>query len=198
MGTMIFDLPAGLTPDAVDELERASVAGGQDGMPFPSEACVQNGQLSVVRKVDESGALQVPWHVDGHGRFMLSSATLMERPAAYPLVIELARGKVNQLRGQAADWSMGGLLMPAPLGQGISQTAHAFARAIAAQPDPEATGLAQEALEHAHQSAQELVRAYVGQVFSVRPHRQPRLDSGLGCRLQTTPPADPADFSRAF
>ena len=52
---------------------------------------------------------------------MLSSATLMERPKPYPLVIELARGKVNQLRGQAADWGMGGLLMPEILGRSITE-----------------------------------------------------------------------------
>jgi len=198
MGTMNFDLPVGLSSDTLDELERASVAGGQDGMPFPSETCVQDGRLSVARKIDESGSLQVPWLIDGYGRVMLSSATLMERPGAYPLVIELARGKVNQLRGQAADWSMGGLLMPETLTQSIADTAHIFGRAIAAQPDREAIDLAQDALVRAHLAAPELVRSYIAQVFHVRHHRQPRLDTTLGCRLQTTPPADPAGYSRSF
>ena len=198
MGTMIFDLPAELPHDALDELERASVAGGQDGMPFPSEACVQDGRLSVVRKIEESGSLQVPWLIDGQGRFMLSSATLMERAAAYPLVIELARGKVNQLRGQAADWGMGGLLMPDALAREIAESAHTFGRAIAAQPDGEATVLAQEALVRAHQAARGLVQSYIGQVFHVRHHRQPRLDTALGCRLQKSPPTNPAGFSRCF
>ncbi len=84
-------------------------------MPYPSEATVEGGRLVVVRRVDESGCLQVPWLVDPLGQFMTSSATLMERPTAYSLPVELARGKVNQLRGQAADWIMGGLQMPEAL-----------------------------------------------------------------------------------
>ncbi len=43
---------------------------------------------------------------------MALSATLMERLAPYHLPLELARGKINQVRGQAADWIMGGLMMP--------------------------------------------------------------------------------------
>src|ERR1700720_4210437 len=123
MGTILFDLPAELPTSAIDELDRASVAGGQDGMPYPSEASVHDGRLAVGRKVDESGCLQVPWLVDQMGRFMVSSATLMERPAPYPLSVELARGKVNQVRAQAADWAMGGLLMPEALTQGILDAA---------------------------------------------------------------------------
>src|SRR5688572_25224851 len=110
MGTMIFDLPPNLPETALEELERASVAGGQDGMPYPTEAALQAGQLVVTRRVDESGSLQAPWQVDDLGHFMTASATLMERAAPYHLAIELARGKVNQVRSQAADWVMGGLV----------------------------------------------------------------------------------------
>jgi hypothetical protein len=198
MGTMTFDLPSELSSDARDELERASVAGGQDGMPYPSEARVENGQLVVSRKVDESGALQVPWLVDELGRFMTASATLMERHAPYALLIELARGKVNQLRGMAADWVMGGLLMPEPLSEGILEAARAFGRAVAAQPDTEAGRLADASLVRAYRAAHDLVQAYVAQVFDVRHHRLPRLDTLLGCRLQSTPPTDSSGFTRAF
>ncbi len=198
MGTMIFDLPPGLPPDAPDELERASVAGGQDGMPYPSEATVTDGRLSIARRVDESGCLQVPWLVDQLGRFMIASATLMERPAPYALPLELARGKVNQVRGQAADWVMGGLIMPEALSRDVLYAARTFGHAVAAMPDAEASRLADEALVGAHRAAQELVHSYVTQVFRVRHHRQPRLETQLGCRLQNGTPADVGAFTRAF
>src|SRR4051812_25731611 len=107
MGTMIFDLPPDLPESARDELERASVAGGQEGMPYPTEASVLAGQLAVVRRIEESGSLLVPWPVGDRGHFMAATATLMERPAPYNLSVELARGKINQVRSQAADWIMG-------------------------------------------------------------------------------------------
>src|SRR5260370_3826936 len=100
MGMMKFLLPAGLSGDAVRELECTSVAGGQDNMPFPTQVLVEPGQMTVLRGVDESGCLFTPWDVNGSGRVMATSATLMERTQPYHLLIELARGKLNQVRGQ--------------------------------------------------------------------------------------------------
>ena len=113
-------------------------------------------------------------------------------------MVELARGKVNQVRAQTADWAMGGLLMPETLTRDILNAARTFGHAVAALPDPDATRLADEALVKAHFAAHQLVAAYVAQVFRVRHHRQPRLDTQLGCRLQSAPPADTAAFSQAF
>src|SRR4051794_10063933 len=112
MGTMTFQLPAGLPRDAARELERTCMAGGPDNMPWPTEVHFHGGQMRVRRAVDESGYLVAPWPIEdvvsaGHGalrQLMGTSATLMERPTPYQLVVELARGKINQVRCQAADW----------------------------------------------------------------------------------------------
>src|SRR5689334_22405858 len=117
MGVMSFLLPSGLSAEALRELERACVAGGPDNMPWPTDARVQADRLVVSRSVEESGALAVPWDVNGAGRLMTSTATLMERPNPYSLPVEIARGKVNQLRCQAADWRAGGLALPPELGR---------------------------------------------------------------------------------
>src|SRR5258707_10002941 len=47
----------------------------------------------------------------------------------------------------------------------------------------------QDALDQGYQSAAELVRAYVDQVFQIRHQRQPRLETTLGCRLGPTLPS---------
>src|SRR5690242_11222764 len=104
MGVLTFDLPASLTPAALRELERSCVAGGPDTMPWPTEVQVNPGRLTLRRSVDESGFLVAPWEVEGAGRLMGTTATLMERPSPYNFLVELARGKVNQVRCQAADW----------------------------------------------------------------------------------------------
>jgi len=67
MGTMNFDLPAGLSPDAARDLLRACVVGGPDYMPYPTQARLESKRLILGRNVDESGALLVPWNVDGAG-----------------------------------------------------------------------------------------------------------------------------------
>src|SRR5437762_928965 len=111
MGTMTFLLPDGLPADLARELERACLAGGPDSMPWPTEANVAGNRLTLRRDEDESGCLVAPWDIPGIGRVMGSSATLIERETPYPLLTELARGKVNQLRSQAWEWRTGGLPM---------------------------------------------------------------------------------------
>src|SRR5207244_10124620 len=48
---------------------------------------------------------------------------------------------------------------------------------------------AHQALTLAYHAADELVRAYVEQVFEIRHQRQPQLDTALGCTLGPTLPA---------
>ena len=115
MGAMTFLLPPALSPDLTSELERACVCGGPDNMPWPTEVRVEPGRLTVRRDVDESGVLAVPWDVEGAGRVMGTTATLIEQALPYQFRLELARGKVNQIRCQAADWQAGGLHLPASL-----------------------------------------------------------------------------------
>src|SRR5262249_46647914 len=116
------------------------------------------------------------------GRLMGTSATLMERPAPYQLLVELTRGKVNQVRSQAADWAAGGLEVSPSLDGQIRDMSLAFARAACAGTPEEVGRNIQPVLELAYQAAEGLVGAYVEQVFQLRHQRQPRLDSALACR----------------
>ncbi len=183
MGTMTFLLPGDLGADAVRELERACVAGGPDNMPWPTEVRVEGDRLLVRRGVDESGYLVAPWAINGTGRLMGATATLMEREQPYQVQLELARGKVNQLRCQASDWRTGGLQVLPTLEEQIHQVSLAFGHAVTRQPSDETGPQAQTALTMSYQTAEQLVQAYMEQVFQVRHQRQPRLDSSLGYRL---------------
>lgn len=200
MGTVTFQLPPNLSQDFMAELERASIAGGQDGMPFPTQVLLNPQQLLLHRAAHESGFLVCPWQVAGMGQLMLTSATLMERLLPYQLPLELARGKVNQLRGQVADWQMGGLLLPAGLAQQIRQATLAFGKAASHAPSGESFSLADTALNLAVDAAYELVYTYISQVFQIRHVRQPRFDSLLSCQLTGPPPgpAQEASWKQAF
>jgi GH35 family endo-1,4-beta-xylanase len=199
MGTLTFQLPAELPQDAVRELERACLAGGPDNMPSPTEMR-QNGNLLVMsRPLDESGYLVAPWAVDVMGVLASTSATLMERPTPYNLLIELARGKLNQLRSQASDWKVGGLVLPPLLESLIQEASRTFGQAITRAPSAESTRLAQAALTLSYQAANQLVQVYTEQVFTIRHQRHPRLDTSFACRLERgDSSAAHADFARAF
>ena len=81
---MIFQLPSGQPEPPGADLDRACLAGGYDNMPAPTQVVRGPGELRLIRDVDESGYLVVPWDVAGVGRLMGSSATLMERPDPLP------------------------------------------------------------------------------------------------------------------
>jgi hypothetical protein len=188
MGTMTFQLPAKLPRDAARELEHSCMAGGPDNMPWPTEVHFGAGQMRVRRAVDESGYLAAPWPIEDAPsapirQLMGTSATLMERPTPYHLIVELARGKINQVRCQSADWEAGGLALPGPLSALIHDISLAFGHAVCSESVEEVNRLAQEALNRSYRAASELVEAYVQQVFQLRHQRQPRLESSLGCRL---------------
>jgi len=192
MGVMTFRLPASVDPGLVPDLERAYVIGGPDSMPWPTEARIEDGFLLVERRTDESGFLVLPWEIPGAGRLMGSSATLMERPAPYDLLTEMARGKVNQLRSQTEDWRAGGLQVSADLSRLIHEASLTFGRAVTQPPSDLAAQQARSALVLACETAEQLVQTYVDQVFHLRHQRQPRLDTGLGVRLGDVVPEGPA------
>ncbi len=189
MGTMTFQLPAEVSADAGRELEHSFMAGGPDNMPWVT--LVQphaDNQIQLVRPGEESGYLSAPWATNDGSRLMATSGTLMDRARAYHVLVELARGKVNQVRCQAADWRAGGLSVGSNLNTQIQKASSAFGQAVTGMPSPAAECQAQEALDLGYETAGELVRAYVDQVFQIRHQRQPRLETALGCRLGPTLP----------
>jgi len=183
MCTLTFQLPAGLSPDLALQLERSCLAGGPDNMPYATVVQRQGDMLLLTRNVEESGYLVAPWQIEGMGQLMGASATLMQRQAPYQMLVELARGKVNQVRSQAADWQSGGLTMPDPLRNQIHQAALTFGRAVCSGDTEQMLAQAQQALRLGYETGSQLVAAYVEQVFRIRHQRQDRLDTVLSCPL---------------
>ena len=166
MGLLTFLLPENLSGDAARELERACVAGGPDNMPWPSRAHVEHGVLTVRRDVGESGFLVAPWAIPGVGRLMGATATIMERESAYHFQVEMARGKVNQLRCQAEEWRAGGLALTPSLEESIRNASLGFGQAILGPINEETDALAEKSLTLSYRAALELAQAYVNQVFT--------------------------------
>ena len=110
MGLMRFTVSP---PDRITEetIEQAYLS-GMDRIPWPVRVRREDEQLVLERAVSESANLHLPWDVAEHGRIVLSTATLSESPHPYQLPLELARGKVGQLRNQMAEWQSIGLTLP--------------------------------------------------------------------------------------
>jgi hypothetical protein len=189
MGTMNFQLTKTPAPEAAREIARGYVVGAPDYMPWPTEIQVAERDVIVRRPVDDSGCICVPWEVPSRGRLLLSTATLIERQSPYSIAVELARGRVNLLRNQTADWQMGGLTLTPELAEQVRQASLAFARAVCSQEaSAEAGPLAETAIQHALETGQDLVQSYVEQVFETRQQRQGRLPTAFSVGLNGPPP----------
>jgi hypothetical protein len=91
--------------------EQAYLAGAE-GIPWECRTTITAGAMSVERDTRESGYLYFPWQVAGRGQVELCSGSLMERLKAYNLPVELARGTLNRVRNQAAQWQAAGMVLP--------------------------------------------------------------------------------------
>lgn len=195
MGLMRFIVhPASLLSDW-PEVQRGYLC-GPDGRIFPTRIEVDGNLISCRRTTSESAKFQVGWPIPNFGRPMTSTASLPEREEPYLLVVELARGKIVQIRNQASQWEVAGMRIPADYAQPSTEAHRLFARAASSQEDPEtACRLAGEALQLACRAADCLTRSYAQQAMAGRQQRYPQL-ALLGCELGGAPP--PSDAEELF
>jgi hypothetical protein len=199
MGQLRFHVPQGLSDATRQGLLQGHIAALPDFMPWPTQ-CSFDDKLYVVEKEPvESGSLYVPWTIktqsstpawlSGHDRCLITgTATLGERSEPYHLLTELARGKVNQVRNQAADWQGLGLNLPQPLVESLRQSSLSFARTVCQPSNPEdADRLGASALLAGIETGEALIDAYLEQVIQTRKGAQGKMPFYLSCGLENIP-----------
>jgi hypothetical protein len=187
MGVLKFQLTSPDLASRLPELRKAYIT-GLDRTPSRLGIEFRQGMMICHRDSNESGRLFVPWPVEGFGTPIVGTATLSERPEPYLLAVELARGKLHELRNQLADWKQMGLRVPAEL-DGMMASAHrAFFRAATGGENPdEAAAAAQASLAAAHAAGTLLVEVYTTQVLQTRLASTPKLSTSFGCMLDGDP-----------
>ncbi|MHB8897721.1 MAG: endo-1,4-beta-xylanase [Thermoguttaceae bacterium] len=174
MGLMRFVSPSGSL--SRDLAEQAYLA-GYDRIPWRVRVQLVADELLVQRDSTDSGNLYIPWRVNGHGQVTLTTTSLMDRQEPYFLPVELARGKLSQLRNQTAEWQLGGVRIPDQVRQLTAAAMKSFGQATCRQA---AVGVAAEAaaetLRLALDAGELLAEAYSSQVLAAMRVEQP---SGL-------------------
>lgn len=186
------------TPDRIvdPDLKRVYIV-GQDDLPFLGRAFLTGGVLNVERREDASGALCVPWMLDDHGPWMLTTTTLMERERPYQLEVELARGLIYRARDQLAGWQMLGLRPPEDLLKLLAEATTAFSRAAVMQADPPAAvAKALEAIALGVAATNRLAETYADQALEGRTAGGAKLPTLIGCRATGAPPTEKAAAKR--
>ena len=169
-------------------LERIYVAGPED-IPWSTRARWDGEELVVERSVSDSGAVYVPWKIDGHGLFLLGTTTLIERERPYLLPLELARGLLQRIRTRLFHWELLGLETPTELKQDLEEATRAFSRAATSQRDlATAAQAANRALSQGMAVADTLVDCHTRQSMETR-QRQGPIATLLGVSLGAKQPS---------
>ena len=185
MGLMRFVVSP---PDRLTEqTAQQAYLSGIDRTPWQLGTRWAGGELLLERAVSDSANLHVPWPVKDHAQMTLSTGSLMERGEPYHLPLELARGKLGQVRNQLSEWEMIGLAVPEDVSKRIAAAMKHFGRAIAVEPDSEASvAAAERALDVAVEAADLLAGAYTEQALAVRRRASQKIDALLGGDLGVT------------
>ncbi|WP_460182407.1 hypothetical protein [Thermopirellula anaerolimosa] len=146
---------------------------GWDCIPWPGRVSWNGDILEIVRSVDQSAALTLPWPVADRGTLAVSTGTLIERERPYALPLELARGKVGRLLNQISDWKTLGYQSPTAAEETASEAAACFAQAVVLRSDSERSRkLAQAALELAVRAGETALDAFIDQALAAIRMRQ--------------------------
>lgn len=200
MGVMRFLIYPENLIDNWPEVEDAYIC-GFDGRVFPTRIEVNDNVLSCLRQQSDSGKVHVCWPVEGFGRPVICTSSLPERELPYALPLELARGKICQVRDQLAQWEMGGMVIPEGFLDRHRKAHKLFGAAVAQQADPQSCAeLAQAAIVEACHASQALAESYTEQRLNVRRKRSSQIPVQMGCHLSNFCPDEASGelFLRAF
>jgi hypothetical protein len=188
MGVMTFRLPPQELGVRLPDFRKAFMT-GLDRTPGRMVVEVRASELLIChREFPESGRLHVPWFVEGFGSPVVGTATLAERDPPYELVVELARGKLNDVRNQSADWKQLGLMASPEFERALHESQLAFAQAATLRADPRRSAqAAQQSLVASHRASDLLMVSYTEQVLLGRMEHGAKLTTWLACALEGKP-----------
>ncbi|MFN0199070.1 MAG: endo-1,4-beta-xylanase [Planctomycetaceae bacterium] len=168
---------------ALPDLHRAYIT-GIDTRVFPIRVEMEGEILACRRQTSESGRLHVAFPIPGYGCPVVGTSSLREQDEPYLLAVELARGKISQLRDQIGAWEIAGMQIPESVPPLMKEAHHFFAKATACQSEvDEASRLAIEALQKAFAASELLAGEYAQQRLQMRQRRSSQLPAFLGCNL---------------
>jgi hypothetical protein len=162
---------------------------GQDDLPWFSRTYFSGDQLVIERNEDDSGKVFVPWRIGQSSPVLISTATLAERDRPYQLEVELARGMLNNLRNQIAQWESLGLVVTRSLNDGVLEATSDFSRAATNQNDiATAADWANRSLATTATTMARLTNEYVRQATAMRRAQPRQFSSWFGVSVGAKPP----------
>ncbi len=200
MGVMRFLIDPTDREDLRSAAPRAYMS-ALDGRVFPAHVELDGSAIVLRRIAGDSGRFHIAYPVEGFGRPVVETSSLRESAEPYLLAVELARGKLGQVRDQAAAWTQAGMTLPAEVTDLLREANRLFGRAACSQAEPAAAvAVAETVLARSFAAAERLTEAYVRQRLTARRRRSPNLPVLLSCPLGPVAPSSEWDrpFGAAF
>ncbi len=186
MGVMRFLIDPDRVPAGWPDASQACVV-GIDGRIHPTRLEWEGRTLNCRRATSESGKVHLSWPIDDHGVMVVSTTSLKERETPYNLLIELARGKLSEVRDQAAAWEQARMTMPTEYKGKVRESFLLFSQATSRQPlFDEANTLAAKSLSLAFEASQLLTNSYIAQRESTLKSSGLTSRTSLGCRIDAS------------
>ena len=199
MGQLSFLLPGDLSPAARVCLQSAAMLGGYDLTPIPTTQTVDGDRLVIDRDTADSGHITCPWPVPGQGTPVLMSTTLRERPEPYSFLVELVRGKVNQVRTQVAEWESAGLEITTEEAAQSRAITKAFGEIALRAVDGEPVNQVDDLLADAYQFGERMTGRFNALLMSSRIEDSGPPTTRLGASVSSVPgPEATAAYKKAF
>ncbi len=189
MATFSLKLPDDLEGKQKSLLVEKSYLAGTDGNPVPTQREFKDPILGLRQHGDEAVRAVTPWWLNSRGMIASSTATLMNREAPYPLVKELARGKLNQIRGMVAEWESRGLEITPTVRSSILGAGKKLAEVVGLAPrDARFDACSSAALESAFGAATDLIGCYCEKLIAAKQRQTPQLPTTQSFYLRKTLP----------
>lgn len=183
MGTIRFFIPS-RDLDDWPEIDRAYL-GDAEGHVESCEPTLSGNELLFSRASDQSTRLFVACPVAGLGRPVLGTGSLRGREEPYDLLVELARGRVSQIREMEAHWRLAEWEIPPDISREIEHAHGRLCRATCLSSDGEAIAAAgREALQAGLSASERLMTLFVRRQLLARRREKSRLPILLSCPLK--------------
>ncbi len=200
MGQFTFEVDESQKHALSRSLWPAAYLSGIEGVPWHTSSRLEGCRLTVQRDIDESGKLFLPWPVEGHGITSLATCSLRPTPAPYPLLLELARGSLYNIRTQSDLWSRSGLRLDERFYTALSEATTRFLDASGATEAARRDENCVAAVGLLESASQQLSDSYASQAIAFRKQRETKLGTLIGAALPPGGgvPSHAGEFTAAF
>jgi hypothetical protein len=190
MGTLSFFLPTPLSEAHRFALERSGIAAGYERSPVPVQRTLSDHELILRKESSDSSYFQGVWPLDGLGEQAVMSAVLRDRAEPYYLLTEMARGRLNHLRCQIAEWESIGFQLRSAEQTELRDVVHRFGQLVLDPAAPNNAELGTELLSKVFLLCEAVAVQFSNQLIQTRQIDSGPIDTVLGCRITKLPPEE--------